>query len=420
MTTILVISDNGVPTGYGRIADEVCMRLHKRGYTVFAASIMYDGLLPPQLNGTALPYWVSSLAGHNWVEESVKLISVIQPDAVMVIQDAPYIEAMRNAPVDWSRYALIAVTPVDGVPIYPRWVDVLKKADACLSISQFGVDAYKTAGVPMTLLRPGVDVNRFFRRTDEERFVLRQKLGLDQTHYIVGSAAMNQGRKAISMMLKAFFRFASDKQHARYLLDMEAVSPAGWDIPALCQQWDWDESKLIYRADAERAGLHDLSERYNLLNCHMVISHREGYGLPLAEAMACGVVSMALDYCSGPEIVGENRGVLIPAIDYEEPGTWGGACDKFPDIDVLVEKLEWLYTNNAERAAMGQRGMAWSREQTWDKAADAVQSAVDKALQSRKLKLIPATVPIAPVVSPQTAAKQQAPDGVKVDVGVPA
>lgn len=307
MTKVLVLSDCGTPSGYGRIADEVLTRFAKRGIEVFAASLGYDGLLPPVLDNTRLPYWVASLAGKPWLEEFQKLIGPTAPDFILVIQDAPYIEAVRNLPLDWSQIGFMAITPVDGVPIFPRWVQTLGTADAAMSISEFGVAAYRKAGVPVNLCRPGVDPNVFFKKPDAARAENRAKLGLAPGQFIVGTMAMNQGRKAISLMLKAFFEFCADKPDARYLLDMEAQSPAGWDIPALCDQFGWDKSRLIFRADAVRAGVTSLADRYNLLDAHMVISHREGYGLPLAEAMACGAVSLALDYCSGPEIVGGGR-----------------------------------------------------------------------------------------------------------------
>lgn len=401
MPHILLVSDSGTSSGYGRIADEVGIRLHRRGYRITAASLGYDGLLPPLQDGQPLPYWVASLAGRPWVENVTAIVNAIQPDIVLVAQDAPYIEAIRNASIDWSRYRLIGITPVDGVPIYPRWVEVMRACDAALTISAYGQTAYRQAGVNMRLCRPGVDPNKFFRKTDDERVQLRAKLGLDMTHFIVGTVAMNQGRKAISAMLTAFFRFAADKPNARYLLDMEAVSPAGWDIPALCQQYGWDARKLIFRADAIRAGLTSLADRYNLMNAHMVVSHREGYGLPLAEAMACGVVSIALDYCSGTEIVGEGRGILIPAIDYAEAGTWGGAEDRFPDMAALVKSLNWLYENHDERRAMAARGMAWAKAQTWDMAADAVQAAIDEVMRPRVAPpAAPAPADPAPPVPP--------------------
>lgn len=400
MTKILVVSDDGVATGYGRISMEVNTRLVKRGYNVYAASLPYDGLMPPNYEGAPLPYWVASLNGKNWVEAVMGVTHAYQPDVIICCQDMPYAEALRNAPLDWSRYGFIVITPVDGAPVFPRWIDLLKQADGTLSISEFGVKTHRMAGVASELCRPGVDGNKFFKLPDDQRAELRARLGIAPGAFVLGSMCMNQGRKAIYHMVKGFFAFAADKPDARYLMDMEAVSPAGWDIPALCQNFGWDVSKLIFRADCLRAGLVELRERYNVLDAHVVLAHREGYGLPLAEAMACGVVSMALDYCSGREICGDGRGVLIKPLDYTNASTWGNALDYHPDVNDFAAQLERLYAHPHERAAIAERGMAWARLTTWDAAADNVQMVIERVM-AKRAALPPANVPLHAITPPE-------------------
>lgn len=410
MPKVLVVSDDPVPSGFGRISCEVSTRLVKRGYNIMAAGLQYDGLLPPTFDGVTLPYWVSALAGKNWPEVVMNLMGVYQPDAVLVIQDAPYGETVRNLPVDWSQMAFVMVTPVDGVPIHPNWVKVMGKADAALTISRFGVEAYRQAGVTAELCQPGIDPNTFYRLPDAERQAIRTRLGIAPDAFVLMCAAMNQGRKAIPPMLKGFFDFSKDKPNARFLLDMDAVSPAGWDIPAVCQQQGWDAGKLIFRADAARLGVTQLRDRFNAADAHTVLAHREGWGLPLVESMACGVPTIALDYCSGTEIVGEERGYLVKCIEYREIGTWGGAEDAFPDLTDFVSHLQRIHDHPDEARAIAQRGMEWARRQSWDAAADAVQNAIERALSKRaKRETTPPSV-----LSLQQPATP--PDGVVTDV----
>lgn len=414
MTKVLIVSDDGIASGYGRISMEVNSRLHRRGYNVMAASLYYDGLLPPSFDGAALPYWVAALAGRpNWVELVVNIANAYQPDILHVVQDANYAEALRNAPLDWSRFAFVVTTPVDGVPIHPNWVSMLRGADGTLSISQFGVDAHRAAGIPSVLCRPGVDANAFFAMSDADRALLRGRLGIAPDAFVVGTMAQNQGRKDIPDMLRAFFAFVSDKPGARYLLDMDAGSPAGWDILSVCQQQGWDAGKLIFRVDAQRAGVTTLRERYALLDAHMCISHREGYGLPLAEAMACGVVSIALDYTSGTEICGDGKGVLIAPIDYRSIGTWGGAEDCYPNVTQLTASLQMLYDEPDTRRSIARKGMAWARAQTWDAAADAVVGVYERALAKRQ----PVTPPVT-AIAPPPATHVVPPDGVSREVAL--
>jgi glycosyltransferase involved in cell wall biosynthesis len=406
---ILLIGDSGVSSGYGRITDNIGVRLHRRGFHILGASFGYDGLLPAVMDGQALPYHVASLQlklafGQDWVGDVVKLVHATQPDVVMVCQDAPYAEAVRNAPIDWSRHKFVVITPVDGVPIAPQWVEMMKEADGALSISQFGVDAYLEAGVDAKLCRPGINPNEFYQLPEAKRLELREQLGVSTDAFILGTMAQNQGRKAIPLMLEGFFKFAKGKPNAFYLLDMAEVSPAGWNIKDLCTQNDWDYSRLIFRRDVQQKGIHSLRDRYNLLDAHVVLSHREGYGLPLPEAMACGVVSMALDYCSGPEVVGDGRGMLVKAIEFKNYSTWGGAMDYHPDVTDFVAKLNALYSNKALRQVIAQEGMKWSRAQSWDMAVDAVYDVLCEVLKNREdnppPQASPPPVPIAQPVLP--------------------
>jgi glycosyltransferase involved in cell wall biosynthesis len=164
---------------------------------------------------------------------------------------------------------------------------------------------------------------------------------------------------------------------------MDKVSPAGWDIPSLCNQFGWDMNKIIFREDAGKRGVYHLNERYNALDVHGVLAFREGFGLPVLEAMAAGVLSFAQDWCAGTEVVGDGRGILVPSREYFMPSTWGGALDRLPNYDVLIERLQWVYNNPNERLAIAKRGMEWARQQTWDKSVDNAVEVINGVLEKR-------------------------------------
>lgn len=410
MPKLLVVSNDGVQDGYGRISMEVNTRLAKRGWEILALSHTYDSLLPP-MNGTQrLPYHVGSLQGKpHWVDEVIKVAIATRPDVIISIQDFPYAEALRNSLLDWSQFPFVIVTPVDGKPIYRNWINTMQKADAGLTISEFGVQAFREQGCKVHLLRPGIDPNEFYHLPDADRRHLRARLNIPEGAFVLGVMAQNQGRKDIPDMIRGFMNFALDKPDARLLLDMDAVSPMGWDLPATIQMYGWDASKVIWRHDCANAGSLSLRERYNLLDAHAVIAHREGYGIPLVEAQACGVVSIALDYCSGTEICGDGKGVLVKPIEYWAVSTWGSAKDMFPDMDDFWIQLQRLYDSPHERAVIAEKGMNWSRQQTWDKPADVMYTVLQGVMEKRQNQI---AVMQAMMQAPPTAAPQSV-DGVK-------
>ena len=142
---------------------------------------------------------------------------------------------------------------------------------------------------------------------------------------------------------------------------------------------------MLFRENAVAAGVNELNQRYNLLDLHMVIAHREGYGLPHAEAMATSIPSISLDYCSGREIIGDNeRGWLIPGTS-DDYGTWGGAVDYNADVPTLAAALREAYDKPAERQARGARALEWvTTERTWERACLAVEGVLKEVLEKRK------------------------------------
>ena len=394
---ILWFGDLVTPSGFGRIGNEVGKRLALRGYVMQGAAISYTGW--PH----ALPFnWIYPLGGQDIFGGLTQIANGFQPDLIVSCQDFPYHLQIWNAcRIDFSRIKWMFITPIDGTPIHSDWVKLVDFADGAMVISRFGVEAMRQEGKRISLCHPGVDASEFYPAESEERTKLRALMGYGADDYIVGVVCMNQGRKAISKMVEGFFEFARDKPDARLYLDMDKTSPAGWDIPTLLTQMnlsDGDKARVKYREDAFKAQeLLPLRNRYVMLDVHMVISHREGFGLPILESMACKIPSMALDYCSGPEIAGEGRGVLVKRIDYMESGTWGGARDAFPDMADLIRNLNQLYADKSIAALFAQRGYEWAVKQTWDAATDQVEGVIQSALaRPRKDKPIHA----APIPNP--------------------
>src|SRR5690606_4336322 len=101
------------------------------------------------------------------------------------------------------------------------------------------------------------------------------------------------------------------------------------------------------------------------------------------EGQACGVASLALDYCSGPELCGDGYGVLVKALDYTSVSTWGNALDHYPDLQDFIGKLQWLYDDPHERRAIAKRGMERARTRIWSLAVDQVALAIEQVIKQR-------------------------------------
>lgn len=377
---IIMLSDSPTESGFGRIANEVGKRLVAAGHNLMAVSVNYSG------HPHNMPFWCWRLAGDIW-QEATGIINQHAPDMVLAIQDFPYAQTLlRSCRIDWSRVALFNITPIDGTPINPEWLDVVDDCSGTMVISRFGVEAMRQAGRRVGLCHPGVDTGHFKPATADEKRALRERAGIAPGAFVLGMAAMNQGRKNIPATLEGFAEFAKDKPDARLLLDMERVSGAGWNIPVLAGIVGLRDEQIIYREDLLKRGLTSLRDRFCLMDAHSVISFREGFGLPLLESMACRVPSIALDWCSGTELVGDGKGVLIPTAGHARYGTWGNAQDRDPDMRAYVAALRRLHAEPAWAALVAETGYKWAIEQTWDKAAQAVMDELPAAMERHAAK----------------------------------
>jgi glycosyltransferase involved in cell wall biosynthesis len=383
---VLFWGDLPVSSGFGRISSEIAKRFVARGHQVTGCSMMWGG------GPIDLPYYTYSAAPPKdlW-QTTVDVVNQVKPEVIISAQDFPYHHTLYwGCRIDFSTIAWVVITPIDGTPIAPDWLSLVDIPDGFMVISKFGVEAMRQAGKHVGLCHPGVDRLEFHPCMPDERAALRKQVGIPADAFVVGMMAVNQGRKCIPHTVEGFKEFSLDKPNAYLYLDMEKESGAGWHLPHLVNQVGLDPKKVIYRADV--AGkLPMLGDRYRICDVMSVLSFREGFGLPLLEAQACGVVAVAQDWCSGTELVGGGKGILVPVAKYANGkpifmhGTWGGAMDALPDMDVWVSEMNRLYNEPIYRASIALAGQKWAWECTWDKAADAVEETMIAAVRKKKM-----------------------------------
>lgn len=386
---VFIFGDLMIASGFGRITNECARRLAIRGWNLVGASLQYGGW---PFGNIGFP--VAPLGGRDinnmWTSLS-QIINTENPDVVIVCQDFPYaVTTYQALRIDWSTKKFITVTPIDGVPIAPDWLDLVDQADATMVISRFGVEAMARSGKQVELLHPGVDINEFYPAEDKaEVAALRKRAGIPENAFVTGSFMMNQGRKMVSKTIEVFGEFAHNKPDAYLVMDMESASPAGWDIKKTMQQLGWPDNlraRVICREDLIKPGVEimELRERYILCDISSQMAHREGFGLPNLESMACKVPPMVLDWCSGSEIAGGGKGILIRRLDYMEMGTWGGARDAFPDVKDWLSKWNHMYYHRDHVQVAAIAGYEWAKAQTWDNAANQLEDVLRRVVTAQK------------------------------------
>ena len=174
---------------------------------------------------------------------------------------------------------------------------------------------------------------------------VRQKYALGDAPYILNVGTL-QPRKNYQMLIRAFRPVADQHPH-------NLIFAGG-------KGWLYDEMM----AEVERQGLNgrvhfigfvddnDLPALYSAASLLTFPSLYEGFGLPLLEAMACGVPVVSSNASSLPEVVGDGGLLLSP----NEVTAWS-------------ENISELLADPVRRAQMVAAGFRQARQFTWHQAS---------------------------------------------------
>lgn len=264
--------------------------------------------------------------------------------------------------------------PIDGAPITTQIVDMIKRIDYPVCMSEFGTNLVREAGVATKTIYHGVDTDIYKPQHPKVIEEWKHKIGIPRNAFVVGRIDRNQTRKKIPLTLEAFVKLKKDYPDSVLVLWMDRRDPEGWDLEFVIKRMGLQEGKdvifppatlmanFMYGTDPT-----DLTMVMNTFDVHCWLTGGEGFGLTGAETMACGVVNVATDYTTPKEIFGNWTCGLPVKVKYFECGQ-AGVDRAFADPDHAYEQMKWLRENPDERKAMGEAGVRRAREvYPWNK-----------------------------------------------------
>jgi glycosyltransferase involved in cell wall biosynthesis len=229
---------------------------------------------------------------------------------------------------------------------------VHEEADVVIAISEATKrDVVTHLNVPaerVEVVYGGVDAA--MRPIEEPEAVARAlaPLGLDPGGYILHVGTI-EPRKNLVRLVEAYSlaREASPSAFPRLAL----VGAKGWDFEGVFERVDalGLQDQVLF---TKRVGRSLLPFVYNGAVLFVYPSVYEGFGLPILEAMACGLPVIASRTSSLPEIVG-HAGVLIDPLDVEE----------------LARAIVDLLSDEGRRLELREAGLARARQFSWQRAA---------------------------------------------------
>lgn len=203
-------------------------------------------------------------------------------------------------------------------------------------------------------------VSRHFRPTNDPKSIsaLQDRYDLRGRPYLLCVGTI-QPRKNYQMLIRAFRKVAEQFPH-----DLVFAGEKGWlydQILAEIKEQDL-EDRVRFIGFVDEIYLPAL---YSEASLFLFPSIYEGFGIPILEAMACGVAVIAANVSSLPEVTGEACLNLSPY-----------------DTDRWSEAMSELLDDSTRRTAMIAKGFLQARKFTWKNSADKLTGIYQKLLNS--------------------------------------
>jgi glycosyltransferase involved in cell wall biosynthesis len=251
-------------------------------------------------------------------------------------------------------------TPLDGRLLY-RWR--LRSAIRSAGIITLSASAkrdivstlnYPETRITVTHLAPAPH----FKPLDTEvRDTRLAKLSLSPGYilYVGGYSA----RKNVGTLLGAFQKVVRDAPEQRFVLAGAASDAAKAALEDEIRRLGLT-GKVIWTGALDDEGMVGV---YNGAAMFVYPSLYEGFGLPVLEAMACGIPVVTSRRSSLPELVADAAILVDPM-----------------DLEALADQMRSLVRSSELRSALSIRGIARASQFTWDRCARATIEAYERAV----------------------------------------
>lgn len=258
------------------------------------------------------------------------LVRMFKSDAIISMFDPWVLNGEDYSIAEKPWYAWF---PIDQDVLIDGMSKLVSNMAQAVVYSQYAADRLPGAVV----IEPPIEVDVF---TPGDKAQAKRKMGMDPDTKIIGMVGSNLrgDRKALEVQVRAFAAFAQGKPDYKLVM---LVNPFG-DVALidLIESLGMRGQVLFVDPFAQFYPLSDHSRLVEIYRAFDVLLHAsaaEGFGMCIAEAMACGVPVIYANNTSQPEVTG---GLGYAVTDMQaQPSPFGGQWH-YPTIDGLVDALE--------------------------------------------------------------------------------
>lgn len=279
-----------------------------------------------------------------------------------------YNDILNRANVSSKRYGYYIF---EYTKIPQPYIAPLNSMDAIFTASQWGLDVLKNNGVnvPIHIVPGGVD-SSIFNSNNKSLDTKRMKF----LH--IGKA---EKRKGTSLVIQAFNEAFKGDRKIRLSLFIDNPHLRDFDADMFLNEMK-DSLKLQYPIDNidVRHFEQDIVSVYNSHHAAVFASKAEGIGLPIVEAMACGLPTIVPFNSGITAYANDSNAILLKDLaveDIDDPIFFHGPAGYYgewnsPKISELVSSMRWVRDNYDKAALIGNKAELDMRyTYSWDMAA---------------------------------------------------
>jgi len=258
---------------------------------------------------------------------------------------------------------------VDGLP--KEWVRQCNLMDEVWVPSQFNVETFQSSGVkvPIHVIPLGIDPN----------YLNPQIKGNKDPRFYTFLSVFEWGeRKAPEILLKAFSDEFSKDEPVRLVCKTNNFDP-GVSVKDQIERLGLSTNggKIVI-AENRILKNYELGVLYKSADCFVLPARGEGWGMPILEAMACGLPVIATNWSAQQDFMSAKNSFplevkqMIPAnakCPYYKGFNWAE-----PSYEHLRYLLRWVYENQEKAKDIGREAAQAAQENwTWSHAAKKIE-----------------------------------------------
>lgn len=369
-----------LPTGYAKVIRELTTRLNNDSrFEVIIYDENWSG--PEALWQGIRVYGIPAtppLPNHSMVKGFVEVWKKTQPEVVVFLEDSFTMynygfEGLVSFPAKRVFYI-----PLDGEWIPSTGIGVIRTMDKLVAMAEFTRKELVKEGFPSEVIWHGVDLNLFHPVTLDYQQQLKKKYGFKEDDFIIFNYGRNTNiRKNNQGMIRVLTKYLktapSNHKALLHIMKYDIRDNNLDEYKKRHMKIEFGDESVTDRIifSGEQKEDKEIAEMIQMSDLVISASTGEGFGLLMAEAMACAKPVIHTDYTTPHELLIDTRrgvgprGWVVPIAITNVAGL--NTAHAFVDQDKFVNIIREVIADPDEMKRRGMNGRVFVEKfLNWD------------------------------------------------------